>query len=190
MRWAVFLVAAVVAVVLDVSFLDGLAPDNAREIRPSITAVLAVLLTLSAPRTTALWACFLLGLALDLSLPVISPAGSVWYLVGPHTLGYVAAGYLVVRSRPVLFRQRALTIGVVTLGFVVVMSLVSILLFTVRSIHPGEPDVGWTDGSIARAIGIRLLIAIYSGVVAVPVGWGLVKSIPLWGFAATGPNRH
>lgn len=184
MRWAVFLVAAVSAVVLDVSFLDGMAPDSAREIRPSITAALAVFLTLCAPRMPALWACFLLGLALDLSLPSARSGGEVVYLVGPHTLGYVAAGYLVVRSRPVLFRQRALTIGVVTLGFVVVVNMTAILLDAVRSLHPGE-SFGWTG----RAVGIRLLVAIYSGVVAVPVGWGLVKSIPLWGFAVTGPKR-
>lgn len=184
MRWVVFLIAAVICVVLDVSFLDGLAPDAARLIRPSLTAVLAVFLALSAPRMTALWACFLLGLLLDLSSPV-THEGRVLYLVGPFTLGYVAAAWLTIRTRPVLFRQRALTIGVAATVFVVVVHVVVVLLYAVRSLHPGG-GVSWTDASIARTFGVRLLAAAYTGLVAVPAGWLLVKSVPLWGFHSTG----
>lgn len=184
MRLVVFLVAAVGAVVLDVSFLDGLAPDEARLIRPSLSAVVAVFLALTAPRMTALWAGFALGLLLDLSWPVLGPERRVLYLVGPYTLGYVAATWLAVRSRPVLFRQRALTIGVVTVGFVLVVHLVVVTLYLVRSLHPAG-GVSWTDVSMGRSLGARVLCAFYSGIVAVPVGWLLVKSLPLWGFQST-----
>jgi rod shape-determining protein MreD len=184
MRWVVFLVAAVICVVLDVSFLDGLAPDAGRLIRPSLTAVLAVFLALSAPRMTALWACFVLGLLLDLSYPV-THEGRVLYLVGPFTLGYVAGAWLTIRTRPVLFRQRALTIGVVATVFVVVVNVVAVVLYLLRSLHPSG-GVSWTDASIARTVGVRLLAAVYTGLVAIPAGWLLVKTVPLWGFQSTG----
>ena len=185
MRWVVFLVAAVITTVLDVSFIDGLAPDAARVIRPSLTVVLAVFLALSAPRMTALWACFCLGLLLDLSWPVTDNENRLLYLVGPYTLGYVAGAWLTVRSRPVLFRQRALTIGVVATGFVLVVHAVAVTLYLLRSLHPSG-GVIWTDGSIGRAIGAALLATVYTGLMAIPAGWLLVKSAPLWGFQSTG----
>lgn len=185
MRWVVFLVAAVITTVLDVSFLDGLAPDAARMIRPSLTAVLAVFLALSAPRMAALWACFILGLLLDLSWPVMDPQGRLLYLVGPYTLGYVTGAWLTVRTRPVLFRQRALTIGVVATGFMAVVHAVAVVLFLLRSLHPSG-GVSWTDATMGREIGARLLATVYTGLVAVPAGWLLVKTTPLWGFHSTG----
>ena len=193
MNWAVLAIAAVLGLVLDQSVLDGLAldrldPGSARQIKPSFCGLLAVFVALWAPRMPALWACFILGMLLDLSLPLTVGSDRVFYLVGPHALGYVAGGWLVIKGKAMVFRQRPLTMGVMTFGFLLVMHLVVVILYQIRVWHPGQA-VCWTDGSVGGALFRRALGALYSGLFAIPIGWLLVKSMPLWGFEAGGPRR-
>ena len=193
MNWAVLAIAAILGLVLDQSVLDGLAldrlePTSARLIKPSFCGLLAVFVALGAPRMPALWACFILGMLLDLSLPLTLGPDRAFYLVGPHALGYVAGGWLVVKVKAMVFRQRPLTMGVMTFGFLLVMHVVVVILYQIRVWHPGQA-VCWTDGSVGGAFLGRALGALYSGLFAIPIGWLLVKSMPLWGFEAGGPRR-
>ena len=193
MNWAVLAIAAVLGLVLDQSVLDGLAldrldPASARQIKPSFCGMLAVFVALGAPRMPALWACFILGMLLDLSLPLTLAPDRAFYLVGPHALGYVAGGWLVVKGKAMVFRQRPLTMGVMTFGLLLVVHVVVVILYQIRVWHPGQ-EVCWTDGSVGGALFRRALGALYSGLFAIPVGWLLVKSMPLWGFEAGGPRR-
>ncbi len=188
MRWLVFAIFGVVGLVLDISLLDALAPDEARLIRPSVCAALAVFLALSAPKRTALWGCFILGLLLDLSSPLMLGGDRILHLVGPYALGYVAGAALVLRGRTLVFRRRPLTIGVMTFVALLAVHAVVIVLHGVRSWYPGGP-VCWTDTTLWAEILQRFLIALYSGLFAIPVGWLLVWSMPLWGFPTTGHRR-
>ncbi len=181
MRWAVFLVFAALAMLLDGGLGTVLALETLWGIRPSACAVLAVFVALSAPRTAALWSCLLLGLLLDLSAPLTMPGGRVLHLVGPCALGFVAGAWLVLRGRTMVFRQRALSIGAMTVLFLLAANAIAVALYAARTWYPGGP-VHWTDASTAAAILRRVLIAVYSGLLAVPVGWLLVRTTPLWGF--------
>ncbi|MHC4414713.1 MAG: hypothetical protein ACYS0G_05465 [Planctomycetota bacterium] len=194
MRWLVFVIFALAGLVLDVSLLDVLAPDELRQIRPSLCGVLAVFVALSAPRMTALWACFILGMLLDLShpltmpeplldasYPVASPVVRRLHVIGPYALGYVAGGCLVLQVRTMVFRRRPLAIGVMTVGFLLAVHVVVVGLYVVRSWYPGGP-VFWTELATLNELLRRFLIALYSGLFAIPIGWLLVKSMPLWGF--------
>lgn len=181
MRWAIFGIFAALGLVFDAGMASALALETIWNIRPSLCAVLGVFIALSAPRGAALWACFVLGLLLDLSEPLTMPGDRVLHLVGPYTLGFVAGGWLIVGGRTMVFRQRPLTVGVMTVLFLLVVHAVAVMLYVVRTWYPGGP-VYWTDVSTAVAILRRILIAAYSGVVALPLGWLLLRSMPLWGF--------
>ncbi len=182
MNWAVFAVAAVVGLVLDQALLDALALDPAsRQIRPSLCAALAVFVALSAPRFPALWACYLLGLLLDLSSPLVLGGSGVFHLVGPWALGYTAGAWILLRTRRSLLRQRPLTLGAMTVVFLLAVHAVAVAVYVVRSFHPG-PELSWASGGLAAEIGRRLLVSLYCGLVAVPAGWLLLRTVPLWRF--------
>ena len=183
MRWGVFLIFALIGIAIDEGFLDVLRIESLWDVRPSFCAVLAVFVALSAPRITALWGCFALGLLLDLSTPYTADGNRIVWLVGPYALGLLAGGWLVVRGRTMVFRRRALTIGVMTLGFLLVAQAMIVVLLVLRSRgwYPGGP-VHWTDVSLGVEVLRRILIAMYSGLFGVPAGWLLVRTLPLWGF--------
>ncbi len=182
MRWVVFLIFALIGVAIDGGLLDVLRIESLWDVRPSFCAVLAVFIALSAPRLTALWGCFALGLLLDLSTPYTADGNRMVWLVGPYALGLLAGGWLVVRGRTIVFRRRALTIGVMTLGCLLVAQVIIVVLLMLRSRgwYPGGP-VHWTDLSLGIEVLRRILIALYSGLFGVPAGWLLVRTLPLWG---------
>jgi len=181
-RWVVFLIFALIGVAIDGGLLDVLRIESLWDVRPSFCAVLAVFIALSAPRLTALWGCFALGLLLDLSTPYTADGNRMVWLVGPYALGLLAGGWLVVRGRTIVFRRRALTIGVMTLGCLLVAQVIIVVLLMLRSRgwYPGGP-VHWTDLSLGIEVLRRILIALYSGLFGVPAGWLLVRTLPLWG---------
>jgi cell shape-determining protein MreD len=183
MRWVVFAVAAVLGLVFDTGLSEVLRIEKLGDIRPSLCAVVAVFVALSAPRTAALWACLVLGVLLDLAQPLTVAENRVVYLIGPYALGYLFGGWLVIAGRSMVFRRRPLTIGVMTVLLLLAVQIVAVTVYLVRaqSWYPGQPIV-WTDVSVPAELGRRLLAALYSGVFAVPVGWLLVQSMGLWGF--------
>ncbi|MHC4219084.1 MAG: rod shape-determining protein MreD [Planctomycetota bacterium] len=150
MRWVVFIVFALLGLVFDTGLNEVLRIEKLGNIRPGLCGVVAVFVALSAPRTTALWACLVLGLLLDLSHPLTVAENRVVYLIGPYALGFALGGWLVIAGRAMVFRRRPLTIGVMTV--------------------------------------LCLLAVLYSGFIAIPVGWLLVQTIGLWGFQ-TMPHR-
>ncbi|MHC4082192.1 MAG: hypothetical protein ACYS15_19580 [Planctomycetota bacterium] len=189
MRWIVFVVAAVIGVVFDTGLNEVLRIEKLGHARPSLCAVVAVFVALSAPRTAALWACFVLGLLLDLSHPLTVAENRGVYLIGPYALGYLVGGWLVVSARAMVFRRRPLTIGVMTVACLLAAQLVAVGFYVLRSRqwYPGEP-IFWTETSVWAELGVRLLAVLYSGLFAVPIGWLLVQTIGLWGFQ-TAPHR-
>lgn len=193
MNWVVFAVAALGALVMDQTpILDVLAldRDGACRIKPVICATLAVFLALSAPRALSLWSCFILGLLLDLSAPLTLPGQPVGYvhLIGPQALGYTAGAWLVLQGRTLVYRQRSLSVAVMTFAFLVLAGLVAVTVYQIRSWYPG-PEIVWTDAGPWRELGRRLATAFYSGVFAIPAGWLLVRSTPIWGFEPLPGNR-
>jgi rod shape-determining protein MreD len=189
MRWIVFVVFALVGLVFDTGFSEVLRIEKLGHVRPSLCAVVAVFVALSAPRTAALWACLILGLLLDLSHPLTIAENRVVYLIGPFALGYSLGGWLVLAGRPMVFRRRPLTIGVMTVGYLLAAQVVAVSLYLIRGQgwYPG-PALFWTDTTALAELGVRLLGVLYSGLLAIPVGWLLVQTIGLWGFQMA-PHR-
>ena len=180
MRWAVFGIFAYLTLVLDTSLLELLA-GRELQIKPSACGLLAAFICLSAPRMAAMWACLTLGLLLDLSDPLSLGEADKLHLIGPRTLGYVCGGYLVLQLRTIVFRQRALTIGTMTFICLLAVHLVAVAVYVIRSWYPGG-DLSWAQTTTLGELLRRFLMALYSGLLAIPFGWLLVRSMPLWGF--------
>ena len=84
MRWSVFAIAAFVVVVAQLSLRDTLILHSAGEIRPDFIACLAVFIALFAERSAALWACWILGLLMDLAP---KPGDMQWQPCATSALG-------------------------------------------------------------------------------------------------------
>ncbi len=183
MRWGIFAIFTLLVLSIDAGLSDLLRIESLWEIRPNFCAVLAVFVALSAPRVTALWGCFVIGLLVDLSIEHITAGNRGVYLVGPYALGLLAGGWLVLRGRTMVFRRRAMTIGVMTLISLLVAQAIIMMLLVLRSRswYPGGP-IHWPDNAVGIELLRRILIAVYSGIAAVPCGWLLVRTVPLWGF--------
>ncbi len=189
MRWGIFAIFALLVLSLDAGLSDVLRIESLWDIRPNLCGVLAVFVALSAPRIAALWGCFVIGLLLDLSIEYTTGGNRGVYLVGPYALGLLAGGWLVLRGRTMVFRRRALTIGVMTVVALLLAQAIIMMLLVIRSRswYPGGP-IHWPDNAVGIELLRRVLIAVYSGVAAVPGGWLLVRTLPLWGFQ-TGVHR-
>lgn len=189
MRWGIFAIFALLVLSLDAGLSDVLRIESLWDIRPNLCGVLAVFVALSAPRIAALWGCFMIGLLLDLSIEYTTGGNRGVYLVGPYALGLLAGGWLVLRGRTMVFRRRALTIGVMTVVSLLLAQAIIMMLLVIRSRswYPGGP-IHWPDNAVGIELLRRVLIAVYSGVAAVPGGWLLVRTLPLWGFQ-TGGHR-
>ncbi|MDG2054421.1 MAG: hypothetical protein P8J86_06915 [Phycisphaerales bacterium] len=184
MRWWVFFIALVVSIALDLAFVQVMRIDSLGALVPCITIALVVFVALFAPVSAALWAAWVAGLLLDLSLPQISGGQVTYFLIGPHALGFVAGAAVVLQMRTAVFRYRALTIGVLSLVAMMAAGIVVVAVHAVRLWLP------WTDISPGQAgLGLQLVnflgVSVYSGLVAIPIGWLLKCSWQWWGFTGS-----
>jgi cell shape-determining protein MreD len=183
MRWPVFLVAAFIVLALQFSLRSVLELQSIGGISPDLVACLGAFISMFAPRATALWACWLLGLMMDLG-PQAGRAD--WHLVGPHALGYTFGALLVLHVRVMVFRRRALTAGFVTSLLLLASGLVEVALLTVRSWYLADTPL--YHGPLGE-FWVRIKIAVYSGLVGIPFGWLLHMTIPMWNFMGGNSRR-
>jgi cell shape-determining protein MreD len=183
-RWRAFVVFACVALILEVSLRNTLRLDSLRGTSPSFVAILATFVLLFAPRLSALWACWILGVLLDLLPP---PDGEDVRIIGPMALGLVFAGLVVLPLRTMVFRRRSITIGVMTVIVVMASSIAAVFVLIVRHWMVSDPTHTVHGMSALLHQG---LVALYSGAVAWPLGWLLLQSMPLWGFQTTSQRRR
>lgn len=182
MRWGVFLLFTLVAVALDTSLLSVFAIGDTV---PQLSPLLAAFVCLGAPRLTAMWACLVLGLVIDLCSPVVDPQLRAAHLVGPHALGYLFAANLILPLRTMVFRRNPLTLGVLAGLFSFATALVVVAIWSLRMWYPDAPVV-FGGRSALTELGRAGLGAIYCGVLSIPVGWLLVRTAPLWRFRDAG----
>jgi hypothetical protein len=123
----------------------------------------------------------------DLGFPVQHAGGTPLYIIGPHALGYVLASFAVLQIRPMVFRQRVLTLAILSLGAVLLAGIVVTAILSLRATYPGG------DAPAPHTVGSHRLLmsmgsAVYTALLAVPVGILLGWSLPLWSFYHAGPR--
>jgi cell shape-determining protein MreD len=186
MRWAVFLGFAFLVLVLDGSLVGAL---TLWSFAPHLPLVLVVFIGLFAARFAALVGAVLLGLVMDLTLPLEQGiAQPVVYVIGPHALGFAFAAYVVLQVRTLVFRQRVVTVAVLSFAAVMAAGTVVIAIYLVRSWY-GEGTLYFASGSAARELARHAAIGLYTAIIALPLGWLLLASTPLWGFHSGLPRR-
>jgi rod shape-determining protein MreD len=179
MNWLVFSIFSAAALL----FETGLRPLwHIGPASPSLLLILAVFVALAAPPVAVYWAMLVIGLLMDAS-GAAPPA-----LIGPSALGCLAGGYLALQLRPIFYRESPLPLAV-CVGIVgVFVLLVVAALLTVRAISflGGTPDWDPADYLLNHFLSV-----LYSAAVALPLGWLLRRSRPLWRFhGQSGPRPY
>jgi hypothetical protein len=87
-----------------------------------------------------------------------------------------------------VFRQRAVTIGALSFAATLAMAIVMIAIYMIRSWY-GENVTYPVADSLAWELFRHLGIALYTGLIAIPLGWLLLATYPLWGFQAYHSRR-
>ena len=178
MNWLTFSILAYLGFALQV-VLKPIWPIQGHE--PMVLLIILVYIGLQAPAMVVAWSAIILGLLAD-----IMPYQEVQTgIIGPWAIGFLAAGYAMVQLRNLLFRDSMFTIGIMTL----IAGIFALLVATMLQAFRGVPLFG--DEPIE---GFRAAEQLYRGfftllntaVFAIPVGFGLLKMRPLWGFSGRG----
>ncbi|MDP6693759.1 MAG: hypothetical protein QF444_05470 [Phycisphaerales bacterium] len=186
MRSLVLFFAAIFCLSFDSSFGGVLTLRSMGSITPLAMPCLMVFVALFAPSMTAYIVALILGLLVDLS-PGHGELAQGAHLIGPSTLGYFVSTILIIRLRNVVFRRKVFTIVILTAGCVVVTDAVEVLLLIIRGLMPWTPSLSGSGG--VTGLAKMLVTAIYSGVLAVPLGWCLLSTIGMWRFATPTGRR-
>jgi cell shape-determining protein MreD len=183
MRWSVFAIFTFVAIVLELSLRNVFRLEKLGGISPSFIACLAVYVSLFAHRLSVMWGCWLLGLLMDLA-PAANNAPPI---IGPNALGYVFGGLLILQLRTMVFRRRSITLGALTLTFLLAASIAAVAILVMRGwFYPHSPLMH--SGALSELLR-RFGITLYSGIVGIPLGWLLLTTLPVWGFQSNIPGR-
>ncbi|MGD9693176.1 MAG: hypothetical protein AB7G17_10335 [Phycisphaerales bacterium] len=184
MRWLAFAIVAWALLGLEVGFKDAL-QVGAGPVAPSFVMALVVFVALHAPALTAAAAGLVIGLALDLThAHQFMGAPQTVVIVGPYAIGCMCGAYAVVAMRSIVMRHNPLTFAFLTVMGAMIMHVVVSALMEARSIY----DVITFDAG--PELMARVWISLYTGVVAVPLGWLLQKSEPVFRFAPMGSVRR
>jgi rod shape-determining protein MreD len=187
MRWLIFSIFAFVLLALEIGLRNLLHVEIGGDwVSPSFVLVLLVFVSIWAPPRVALWSGLILGALLDLapqSSPTL-PAGFV--LLGPAALGGLLAAYAVVQLRGLVYRESPLAAAVLVFVAGIFMHLMIVAVLSFRGVlyHPLE---GWTA---AGQLFHRFWILLYSAVLALPLGYALTKTLPMWGFESVKSSRR
>lgn len=196
MNWLTFAIATYLLLLLQVG-LRGLFDFNITAIEgaePNLLLILMVFIAMVAPLHTSLWAALILGLLADLeqrqALVVAGDEPMHAVLVGPWALAFIAAAYVVLQMRGVVYRNSplafALTVFIAGMG----LYLVHIAVLSIRGLPflPGEAVAGW---SATQELVGAFLNLVYSALIALLLHLPLRSSERLWRFRIpTGPARR
>ncbi|MFI4862114.1 MAG: rod shape-determining protein MreD [Phycisphaerales bacterium JB063] len=179
MNWLIFTLFAYLAYILQA----GLAPlwTLGTRTEPRLLLILLVYIAMQASPTTVAFAALALGALHDIRQT------SVQGLLGPWTLGYLAAGYVLLQLRNLLFRDSVFTIAIMAVVAGIFAYLVSTALYALRGVSflLSQPVA---EFSAANAMFQGFFDLLYTAVIAMPIGYLLIKSHSIWDFQ--GANFH
>ena len=178
MNVVVLVIATILALAFDSSFAGIFTLRSTGSITPQAVPCLVVFIALFAPETTALFVALALGILVDLS-PGHGQLGAGAHLIGPNALGFVVTALLILKVRNIVFRRRILTIAFFAVGAIFVTAAMQVFVLITRGFMPWNPvAVGGGLGEFAKLFGT----AIYTGLLAVPLGWCFLSTIGMWKF--------
>lgn len=180
MNWPVFAIIAYIMLGLERGLRDALAIGP---VQPSFLLAVGAFIALSAPPIHAVWACLVLGLALDLTGGWPMQGIPAQPLIGPYALGGVLMAQVILTLRGKLVRHHLATLAVLTLLGVLAAQALVVLLLSVQKLA-GAP-VAFEPG---RELLIRLGASGYTALLSVPIGFLLIAASPLLGFTGHGPR--
>ncbi|MDA0803503.1 MAG: hypothetical protein O2819_07100 [Planctomycetota bacterium] len=184
MNWTIFAIALLLVGAIDRSFLPVF---EVRGVVPTLVPALVAFVAMHAARPTAMWAGFLCGLTVDLLGPV-PVEGMALVVPGPWALGLALAAWTGVQLRGILFRRSPAAFALLTFLTGLLASLVWTFVFAMRGWYPGE-DFPW-PGSALGNLTTRILDALASGVLAIPLWWPLERWIGWWTFPLPALRRR
>ncbi|TVQ30897.1 MAG: hypothetical protein EA376_11580 [Phycisphaeraceae bacterium] len=177
MSWIAFALTAWILFGLELGLKDAL-QLGASGVAPSFVMVLLVIVSLHAPRLTALWAALIIGVGLDLTAPLVSASGlETITLVGPKALGCLVSAYAILTMRTLVMRRNIFTIALLSLIAVSLLEIVAVFAYVSRS---------WFDSRLEITAGATLVAglgaAVYTAILALPLGAALQSAMPIFGF--------
>lgn len=175
MRWPVVAIMAYLVVGLEAAVKPALAisPSGFR-ISPTFLIPFITFVALSGPTLPVLWLALLLGAVADLYTP--RDVGQL-VVLGPYALGFMAAAYLVLVMRGLMFRRSPLSMIFLSILATALAQLVVVALLSIRSIYT-DPQL-WSAGV---ELTNRLLGAVYTGLTAGVLSVLLFPLTPAFGF--------
>jgi len=185
MRALIVIIATIIAMAFDSSFGGVFTLRSIGSITPLAMPCLLVFIALFAPKTIVLVLSIVLGVLVDLSPGQGHLTGGI-HLIGPHALGYLVTVLFVLKIRVVVFRRRVLTIAVLATGSVIVTGSVYAFVMLARGVLYWNPPA---SGGGIEAFAKLLGTAIYTGLLAVPLGWCMLATIGMWRFQSPTSRR-
>lgn len=154
-------------------------------IAPSFVFVLLSYIAITARPQLVLWCCVLFGVLTDLTGPVEMAGGAPpLTVVGPHALGFLLAGQLMVSMRALLMRANPPTLAFTAGVGYAVAQIVAVGLFTLRS---------WMFGGVewhpTHELLVRLGSAACTGVLGFLLSFILAPVGPLLGMQVPSQRR-
>jgi len=178
MKPLIAIIATLLALAFDSSFGGVLTLRSVGSITPLAMPCLVVFIALFAPATITLLVALLLGALVDLS-PGHGELIGGGHLIGPYALGYFITALLVLKIRNVVFRRQVFTIAILAVAAVITIGATEALVLFVRGLMPWTPP---TEGGGINELIKHFGTAIYTGVLAVPLGWCFLATIGIWKF--------
>jgi len=178
-NWIAFLITTWVVFGLEMGFKDALELGDIG-VAPSFVVIFLVIVSMMAARSSALWACLLLGLLLDLTQTHPTPGGEGSVVtIGPYALGALLAGYAVLTLRALVIKRNPLTTPALCVVASALMHIVVVSIFTARS---------WYDQMIVfeplPELFARLGSSVYTAAVAFPLAYVFFYLAPIFRFQA------
>jgi len=180
MRWAIFVLFALIGVAIDAS-LGGILKIG--EAQPRFLPCVVVFAILSAPRQHAVRLALLAGLVADLLSPVLRSDGTQLVVIGPWTLGFALGALAVVPLRTLLYHRNPISSGFATMVFSLLAAIVFVATWVIRTLLLRDDTPPWWPGTGAGEVWRQAKVALANGAIAIPTGWLLERTRPLWGFS-------
>lgn len=177
MNWLPFIAAAwlLVGIHKGAADLFGL-PFGAAEFRPDLVLPLAIFAAMTLPAAPTAWVCLGLGLIMDLVNEQPALGGDSLVVVGPHALGYLLAGQLVLQVRSMMIKRNPLTLAALSAVGALIAGIVFVAALTIR--HAVDPHLVWSTWS--ELFG-RFGSAAYTGLAGLVLAWPLIRLSPVLG---------